>query len=75
MKAIECFRCQAIKNKIKNHSVDKKAGTKVGPDQLGLPIRVGSTRIDSDHEKNSKLNEIETFTYLKVKIPVINGPN
>ena len=25
-----------------------EAGTKVGPDQLGLPFRVGSTRIDSD---------------------------
>ena len=24
------------------------AGTKVGPDQLGPPVRVGSTRIDSD---------------------------
>ena len=28
-----------------------QAGTKVGPDQLGLPVRVGSTRIVSDHEK------------------------
>ena len=26
----------------------KQAGTKVGPDQLGPPVRVGSTRIDSD---------------------------
>ena len=26
----------------------KQAGTKVGPDQLGSPVRVGSTRIDSD---------------------------
>ena len=25
-----------------------QAGTKVGPDQLGPPVRVGSTRIDSD---------------------------
>ena len=24
----------------------KQAGTKVGPDQLGLPVRVGSTRIE-----------------------------
>ena len=38
-----------------------EAGTKVGPDQLGLPFRVGSTRIDSDRLgswKNVKLNEI-----------------
>ena len=26
----------------------EKAGTKVGPDQLGSPVRVGSTRINSD---------------------------
>ena len=26
----------------------EQAGTKVGPDQLGPPVRVGSTRIDSD---------------------------
>ena len=26
----------------------EEAGTKVGPDQLGPPVRVGSTRIDSD---------------------------
>ena len=36
-------------------------------------------RINSDHlrlwKKNIKLNEIETFTHLKVKIPVKNGPN
>ena len=40
-----------------------------GSDQLG------STRIDSDHEKNIKLEKTETFTYLKAKIPVNNGPN
>ena len=28
----------------------KEGGTKVGPDQLGPPVRVGSTRIDSDQE-------------------------
>ena len=56
--------------------VSEKAGTKVGPDQLGPPVRVGSTRIASDHEKKEKkLNEIETFTHLKVKIPFKNGPN
>ena len=37
--------------------------------------RTGSTRIDSDHEKNIQLNKIETFTHLKVKIPVKSGPN
>ena len=30
-----------------------QAGTKVGPDQLGPPVRVGSTRIVSDHEKKT----------------------
>ena len=29
-------------------AVLEKASTKVGPDQLGLPVRVGSTRNDSD---------------------------
>ena len=36
-----------------------EAGTKVGPDQLGPPVRVGSTRIDSDQlgsEKKKKKN-------------------
>ena len=37
-----------------------KAGTKVGPDQVGPPVRagsdqLGSTRIVSDHEKNLTL--------------------
>ena len=41
-----------------------------GSDQLG------STRIVSDNEKkNIKLNEIETFTHLKVKISLKSGPN
>ena len=31
-----------------------QAGTKVGPDQLGPPVRVGSTRIDSDQIKKNK---------------------
>ena len=40
------------------------------------PVRVGLTRIDSDHEKeNIKLEKAETFTYLKAKVPVNNGPN
>ena len=53
----------------------EEAGTKVGPDQLGPPVRVGSTRIVSDHEKNIKLKKAETFTHLKAKIPVNYGPN
>ena len=44
------------------------AGTKVEPDGLGPPVRVGSTRMVSDHVKNVKLNEIETFTHLKVTV-------
>ena len=42
-----------------------------GSDQLR------STRIDLDclgSWKKKKLNEIETFTHLKVKIPVKSGP-
>ena len=31
-----------------------QAGTKVGPDQLGPPVRVGSTRIDSDQLGSNK---------------------
>ena len=31
-----------------------KAGTKVGPDQLGPPVRVGSTGIDSDQLGSNK---------------------
>ena len=31
-----------------------KAGTKVGPDQLGPLVRVGSTRIDSDQLGSNK---------------------
>ena len=31
-----------------NNMLSFKAGTKVGSDQLGPPVRVGSTRIDSD---------------------------
>ena len=46
-----------------NKYVPHQAGTEVGPDQLGPPVRVGSTRHVSDHEKkNIKLNVIQTFT-------------
>ena len=34
--------------KILNIGCKKQAGAKVGPDQLGLPVQVGSTWIDSD---------------------------
>ena len=37
--------------------------------------QLGSTRIISDYEKNIKLNEIETFKHLKVKIPLKNEPH
>ena len=36
------------------NSVRKQAGTKVGPDQLGPPVLVGSTRIDSDQLGSNK---------------------
>ena len=38
----------------------------INSDQLGSPRIM---------KKNIKLNEIETFTCLKVEIPVKNGPN
>ena len=64
MAAISDWRSKAARTD------NRQAGTKAGPDQLG------STQIVSDHEKkNIKLNEIETFTHLKVKIPVKSGPN
>ena len=37
----------------------EKAGTKVGPDQLGPPVRVGSTRIDSDQLGSNKKIKIK----------------
>jgi len=33
----------------------EQAGTKVGPDQLGPPVRVGSTRINSDRLGSSQI--------------------
>ena len=36
-----------------------KAGTKVGPDQLGPPVRVGSTRIDLDQLGSKEKIKIE----------------
>ena len=40
-----------------NCNLLNQAGTKVGPDQLGLPVRVGSTRIDSDQLGSNKKNK------------------
>ena len=48
---------------------------RINSDRQSGSDQLGSTRIVSDHEKNNELNEIETFTYLKVNIPVKNGPN
>ena len=54
-------------------------GTKVGTDQLGLPVRVGPTRIKSDRlgslKTQQQLDEIETFNHLKGKIRLKIGPN
>ena len=36
-----------------------EAGTKVGPDKLGPPVRVGSTRIDSDQLGSNKKVKIK----------------
>ena len=52
-------------------SLEKNAGTKVRPDQLRPPVWVRSAWI----MKKTKLNEIRTFTHLKVKISVNTGPN
>ena len=45
----------------------------INSDRQSRSDQLGSTWIISDHEKNIKLNEIETFTHLKVKIPVKSG--
>ena len=37
----------------------EKAGTKVGPDQLGPPVPVGSTRIDLDQLGSNKKIKIK----------------
>ena len=36
-----------------------EASTKVGPDQLGPPVRLGSTRIDSDQLGSNKKIKIK----------------
>ena len=56
-------------------------GTKVGPDQLGPPVQVGSTRINSDRLRSSRITKkthkikwnIETFYPFEAKILVKNG--
>ena len=48
---------------------------RINSDRQSGSDQLGSTRIAPDHEKNIKLNETETLTHLKVKIPVKNGPN
>ena len=48
-----------------------QAGTKVGPDQLGPPVRVGSTRIDSDRIKKNK-NKIKVDSDQQKKINLIS---
>ena len=42
---------------------------RINSDRQSGSDQLGSTRIVSDHEKTIKLNEIETITQLKVKIP------
>ena len=51
---------------VKNHesrpepmSPSQQAGTKVGPDQLGPPVRFGSTQIDSDQLGSNKKIKIK----------------
>ena len=48
---VDANSCQNNSNSTKNNFCLREAGTKVGPEQLGPPVRVGSTRIDSDDEK------------------------
>ena len=45
---------------------------RINSDRQSGSDKLRSTRVE---EKNIKLNEIETFTHLKVKIPVKNGLN
>lgn len=47
-------------------------------DRINLDCQCGSDQLGSSRimkKKNVKLNEIETFTHLKVKISVKSGPN
>ena len=67
LKKLEIFNINYIRQVQKSDRINSDRQS--GSDQLG------STRIVSDHEKNIKLNEIETFTHLKVKSPVKSGPN
>ena len=61
-------------NKHIMRQVQKSDG--INSDRQSGSDQLGSTRIVSDNEKkNIKLNEIETFTHLKVKISLKSGPN
>ena len=50
----------------------EEAGTKVGPDQLGPPVRVGSTRTNSDRIKKNnnkiKLDSDQLGAIKKIKL-------
>ena len=51
---------EKAKSKSQDYCVTfKQAGTKVGLDQLGPPVRVGSTRIDSDQLGSNKKIKIK----------------
>jgi len=51
--------------------------TRTGSTQTASPVQINSDQLGSSRimKKTIKLNEIETFTHLKVKIPVKSGPN
>ena len=66
---IWCHKYKRGRYKSRTGSTRTASLGRINSDQLG------STKIVSDHEKNIKLNEIETITHLKVKIPVKIGPN
>ena len=54
------------------HHLLRKKGRCKSQTRSTWTARLG--RIDWDHEKKTKLNEIGTFTHLKVQIPVKTGP-
>ena len=60
-----------IKRPQQNRQVQKS--DRINSDRQSDSDQLGSPRIMK--KKKTKLNEIEIFTHLKVKIPVKNGPN
>ena len=60
-----------IKRPQQNRQVQKS--DRINSDRQSDSDQLGSPRIMK--KKKKKLNEIEIFTHLKVKIPVKNGPN